>query len=60
MKPDIIAKEGMWLTNGETFSKSVYLGKNDSVTNWYEITDSEYKEILRKQEEEILNDHEIM
>ena len=59
-QPDIVAKEGMWLTDGETFSKSVYLGNNDSAENWYEITDSEYKEILRKQEEETLNDHEVM
>ena len=59
-QPDIVASKGKWLTDGETFSKSVYLGNNDSAENWYEITDSEYKEILRKQEEETLNDHEVM
>ena len=48
--PDIVAKEGMWLTNGETFSKAVYLGNNDTRDKWYEITDNEYREILRKRE----------
>jgi hypothetical protein len=35
------ADEGMTLTNGETFGKVVYLGKNDSADNWHEITDEE-------------------
>lgn len=30
-----------WLTNGDTFSKKVYLGKNDSERNWREITNAE-------------------
>ena len=35
------ADEGMILTNGETFGKVVYLGINDSASNWHEITDEE-------------------
>ena len=35
------ADEGMTLTNGETFGKVVYLGKNDSASNWHEIPDEE-------------------
>ena len=35
------AEDGKILTNGETFGNVVYLGKNDSVDNWYEITDKE-------------------
>lgn len=35
------AEEGKTLTNGETFGKVVYLGKNDNKDNWYEITDAE-------------------
>mgnify|MGYP003301390606 CR=1 FL=1 len=35
------ADEGMTLTNGETFGKVVYLGTNDSASNWHEITDEE-------------------
>ena len=41
------ADEGMTLTNGEAFGKVVYLGINDSVENWHEITDEEAEE-LRK------------
>ncbi len=35
------ADEGKTLTNGETFGKVVYLGINDSASNWHEITDEE-------------------
>ncbi len=49
----VTATEGMWLTNGETHSKEIYLGCNDSIDNWHEITDAEYEEILKKQEEEL-------
>jgi hypothetical protein len=47
------ASEGMILTNGEAYSKEIYLGVNDTPYNWREITDAEYEEILRKQEEEV-------
>ena len=33
--------KGMVLTNGETFGTEIYLGKNDSKENWYEITEAE-------------------
>ena len=52
MKPDIIANKGMWLTNGDTFSKGVYLGKYDKAENWHEITEERYQEILKEQETE--------
>jgi hypothetical protein len=35
------ADDGYTLTNGDTFGKVVYLGKNDSAENWREITDEE-------------------
>ena len=50
----ITASEGMMLTNGEAYSKEIYLGINDSAENWHEITDAEYEEIIKAQEE--LND----
>jgi hypothetical protein len=53
---EIKAAENMVLTNGEAFSSvggSVYLGVNDNPDNWHEITDTEYEEILKKQEEEL-------
>ncbi len=43
------ADEGFTLTNGETFGKVVYLGRNDSADNWNEIT-NEMAEKLQKQE----------
>ncbi len=44
--------EGMVLTNGETYSTEVYLGKNDSPDNWHEITVEEYEKVLEKEMEE--------
>lgn len=35
------ADENHFLTNGKTFAKVVYLGRNDSVDNWHEITEAE-------------------
>ena len=37
----LTASEGMTLTNGDVFSKEVYLGVNDKPENWVEITDAE-------------------
>ena len=45
----LTAAEGMVLTNGEAFSKEIYLGKNDSADNWHEITDAEYEKIMEEQ-----------
>ena len=46
----LIAKEGYIYTNGKTFGYTVYLGINDSADNWYEITEEEYKEILKAED----------
>lgn len=53
----LTAAEGMVLTNGNAYSKEIYLGKNDKAENWHEITDAEYEAILKEQEEadELLN-----
>ena len=45
----IIASDGMILTNGETYGKSITLGNNDSQDNWYEITEEEYLQAIEKQ-----------
>lgn len=37
----IQADVGMVLTNGDTFGSIVYLGTNDSIDNWHEITEEE-------------------
>lgn len=33
----LTADNGMWLTNGETNSKQVYIGKNCSEKDWSEV-----------------------
>ena len=48
----ITASAGYVLTNGETYSSpggEVYLGKNDSVDNWYEITEKEYNDMIEEE-----------
>ena len=49
---NIKPSEGMILTNGETYSKDIYLGTKDSIDNWHEITEEEYQEIQKSIEEE--------
>lgn len=41
----ITADDGMILTNGETFSKKVYLGIYDSQSNWQEIMEESDDEV---------------
>ena len=48
----LIPSVGMVLTNGEVYSTEVYLGCNDNPENWSEITQEEYEQILKEQEEE--------
>ena len=45
----ITATEGKVLTNGEAYSKEIYLGINDSIDNWHEITEAEYEEHLAEE-----------
>ena len=48
----IKAGSGFILTNGQgVYSEKVYLGKYDKPSNWQEITEEEYEEILKKQKE---------
>ena len=49
----LIADEGMMLTNGETYAKSVELGDWDKVENYREITEVEYNAVLEKDESNI-------
>lgn len=53
----LIASECMTLTNGEVFGIEVYLGRNDSPENWYEITDEEAEKIQeeRNKTDELLS-----
>lgn len=46
----LTATDGHMLTNGETYGKSVSLGKNDSVDNWKEVPLAEYEEWQKQQD----------
>lgn len=46
----IKADEGMMLTNGNAYGKTVELGFADDPKNWQEITLEEYMAILEKEE----------
>ena len=47
----IVANDGMVLTNGNVFSKEIYLGKYDKPENWREITEEDAQEIIKQREE---------
>ena len=47
------ADEGMTLTNGDAFGKTIYLGINDSVENWHEITNEAAEEMQNIELEEV-------
>jgi hypothetical protein len=45
----LTASAGMVLTNGEAFGTTIYLGVNDDASNWYEITEEEYSQVITEQ-----------
>ena len=47
----LYAAEGKVLTDGEVYGKIIYLAEGVSEDTFYEITDAEYAEVLRKEEE---------
>ena len=52
----LTASNGYVLTNGEAYGKEIYLGVNDKADNWHEITEEEYAEILKAEEEKLGGD----
>ena len=50
----LTADEGMYLTNGETYGKTVILPESASADDWYEITEAEYTKI--QESEVVLNE----
>ena len=56
MKTEVIkqtiltADEGMYLTNGETYGKTVVLPETANTNDWYEITAADYKKATEAQE----------
>lgn len=54
MKTKIIlyAEEGKVLTDSEIYGRTIYLAEGRSAENFYEITEEEYEEIIKKEETE--------
>lgn len=48
--PMLIAGEGKVLTNGDTYTTVVYLGKEESPENWTEINESDVPEQAESEE----------
>lgn len=55
----LTASEGHILTDGEGFGRIVYLAQGDEGDKWYEITDKEYKKIMKEKEAETLENSVI-
>lgn len=51
----IEASEGMILTDGKTYGRKIYLDDSANTEGFKEITESEYNEILKKEELEAQN-----
>lgn len=53
MKTKIIlyADEGMILTDGENYGTTVYLAEGREASEFHEITEAEYEQILKEEEE---------
>ena len=57
----LIADEGYLYTDGNgVFGKKIYLGKDRNKDEFYLITQEEYEEILKQQEEAIEEDEEML
>ena len=46
----LTADKGKVLTNGTIYGKVIALGNGDGVENYYEISEKEYEEIVKKEE----------
>ena len=53
MQITIRADEGKWLTDGENYGKTISLAEGVSVDSYYEISNEEYEEQMKKMEEEM-------
>lgn len=51
MNEKIMAKEGYVFVCGDAFVTTIYLGENDSIDNYPEITTCEMERILAEREE---------
>ena len=44
------ADDGMMLTNGEAYGKTVVLANNEAVSKYHEITEEKYRELMAEDE----------
>jgi hypothetical protein len=51
----LYADKGKILTNGEIYGRQIFLAEGESAEDYYEITEAEYEEILKEQQEEMAN-----
>lgn len=45
----LTADEGMYLTNGEAYGKTIVLPESANTEEWREITEEEYEEIRQRE-----------
>lgn len=50
------ANEGMILTNGSTYGRTIYLAQGISAESYYEITEEEYQFLMSIEEQKILSE----
>ncbi len=48
----IFADEGKILTNGEVFGRQIFLAEGELISDYHEITEERYEEVMAKQTEE--------
>lgn len=46
----LTADEGKYLTNGETYGKTVVLPESANANEWYEVGEEEYNKNIAKEE----------
>lgn len=45
-------QKGLWLTNGSTYSKKIWMGINDKKENWSEVEESEVPDEFKEEPKE--------
>lgn len=50
IRKKITASEGMVLTDGEIYGRTIYLAEGKSEDDFYEIADAEYQEKIKGEE----------